>query len=43
MYKKDNEKLSKLKERIIFAKKRKRRIEIEPLSDFQLISDDEDN
>lgn len=43
MYKEDNEKLSKLKERITLAKKRKKKTEVEPLSDFQLISDDEDN
>ena len=41
MYRSNSEELSKLKNRITNSKKRRKRIEVEPLIDFQLISDDE--
>jgi len=41
-YKSNNEELEKLKKRIETSKKRKKKTELVPLDDFQLISDDED-
>ncbi len=41
-YKNNPEKLELLKQRVEQAKKRKKKIEIKPLDDFQLISDSED-
>ena len=41
-YKSNNEELEKLKKRIETSKKRRKKTELVPLDDFQLISDDED-
>ena len=40
-YKTNSEELEKLKKRIEVSKKRKKKVEIVPMNDFQLISDDE--
>ena len=42
-YKKDTTEFAKLKERVIQAKKRKKKTEIKPLEHFQLISSDEED
>ena len=42
-YRNDPEELQILKDRILQSKKRKKKVESEPLTTFQLISDDEDN
>ena len=41
-FKNNTEKLEELKKRVELSKKRKKKIQIKPLDDFQLISDDED-
>ena len=41
-YKSNTEELEKLKKRIEISKKRKKKVEVIPLNDFQLISDDEE-
>ena len=42
LYKSDESKLEKLKERVALKKKRKKKFEIKSMDQFQLISDDED-
>jgi hypothetical protein len=42
-YRSDSEELGKLKKRIDETKKRKKKVDLVPLDQFQLISDDEDN
>jgi len=42
MYKNDPNKLEELKRKVEQSKKRKKKVEIKPLDEFQLISDDED-
>ena len=41
-YRNDLNALQALKDRIIESKKRKKKVEIQPMNDFQLISEDED-
>ena len=41
-YKNDENELEALKNRILESKKRKKKIEIPPMNDFQLISDDDE-
>jgi len=42
-YRNDPNELQNLKDRILESKKRKKKVELLPLNNFQLISDDEDN
>ena len=42
-YRNDPNELQNLKDRILASKKRKKKVELQPLNHFQLISDDEDN
>ncbi len=42
-YKSDENELDQLKERVELSKKRRKKIEVQPLNEFQLISDEEDN
>jgi len=42
-YRNDPDELQTLKDRILQSKKRKKKVEFKPLTNFQLISDDEDN
>ena len=42
-YRNDPIELQNLKNRILDSKKRKKKVELQPLNHFQLISDDEDN
>jgi hypothetical protein len=39
----DQSKMEDLKKRVELSKKRKKKVELVPLHDFQLISDEEDN
>ena len=42
-YKSDENELDQLKKRVELSKKRRKKIEVQPLNEFQLISDEEDN
>ena len=42
-YKENPDELEKLKKRIEESKKRKKKVELKPMNEYQLISDEEDN